>query len=80
MNFSAMLTNHPFWGVLTIAVLVWYSTITVYVSIRGAADIKDTTRELWTHLSIGLKCIIIQLAWKKLPVVAGECKPKACVN
>ncbi len=46
MNFSAMLTNHPFWGVLTIAVLVWYSTITVYVSIRGAADIKDMLRKL----------------------------------
>ena len=46
MNLSAMLTNHPFWGVLTIAVLVWYSTITVYVSIRGAADIKDMLRKL----------------------------------
>jgi hypothetical protein len=46
MNLSAMLTNHPFWGVLTIAVLVWYSTITVYVSIRGATDIKDMLRKL----------------------------------
>ena len=46
MNLSAMLTNHPFWGVLTIAVLVWYSTITVYVGIRGATDIKDMLRKL----------------------------------
>ncbi len=46
MNLSAMLTNHPFWGLLTLAVLVWYSTITVYVGIRGAADIKHMLRTL----------------------------------
>ena len=40
MNLSAMLSNHPFWGLLTLAVLVWYSTITVYVAIRGVVDIK----------------------------------------
>ncbi len=46
MNFSAMLSNHPFWGILTLAVLVWYSTITVYVAIRGAVDIKQMLRKL----------------------------------
>lgn len=46
MNLSAMLTNHPFWGMLTLAVLVWYSTITVYVGIRGAFDIKHMLRKL----------------------------------
>ena len=46
MNLTAMLTNHPFWGFLTLAVLVWYSTITVYVSIRGFADIKQMLRSL----------------------------------
>jgi len=46
MNLSAMLTNHPVWGVLTIAVLVWYSTITVYVGIRGALDIRQMLRNL----------------------------------
>jgi hypothetical protein len=35
-----MLSNHPFWAALTLAVLVWYSTITVYVAIRGCFDIK----------------------------------------
>ncbi len=40
MNPYAMLSNHPFWGCLTLAVLVWYSTVTVYVAIRGAYDIK----------------------------------------
>jgi hypothetical protein len=43
---TSMLTNHWFWGVLTLAVLVWYSTITVYVSIRGVFDIKHMLREL----------------------------------
>jgi len=30
----------PFWWVMTAAVLVWYSTITIYVAVRGATDIK----------------------------------------
>ncbi len=42
----AMLTNHWFWGALTLAVLVWYSTITVYVAIRGTLDIKHMLRAL----------------------------------
>jgi hypothetical protein len=46
MNLSALFTNHPFWGLLTLAVLVWYSTITIYVGIRGALDIKY----MLTHL------------------------------
>jgi len=41
-----MLKSHPFWGLLTIAVLAWYSTITVYVAIRGALDIKEMLRRL----------------------------------
>lgn len=46
MNLSSMLSNHPFWGILTLAVLVWYSTITVYVAVRGAMDIKQMLRKL----------------------------------
>ena len=46
MNLSAMLTNHPFWGLLTLAVLVWYSTITVYVGVRGIVDIRQMLRKL----------------------------------
>ena len=41
-----MLKNQPFWALLTLAVLVWYSTVTVYVAIRGAADIKQMLRRL----------------------------------
>jgi len=46
MNLSAMLSNHPFWGILMLAVLAWYSTITVYVAVRGAMDIKQMLRKL----------------------------------
>ncbi len=42
----SMLHNHPFWATLTLAVLVWYSSITVYVGIRGAVDIKQMLRNL----------------------------------
>ena len=38
--------EHPFWWLLTAAALVWYSTITVYVAIRGAADIRTMLRRL----------------------------------
>jgi hypothetical protein len=41
-----MLTNHWAWGLLTLACLVWYSTITVYVAYKGAHDIKDMLRNL----------------------------------
>jgi hypothetical protein len=46
MNISVMLSQHPFWGIITIAVLVWYSTITIYVGVRGALDIKHMLRNL----------------------------------
>jgi len=41
-----MLSNHPFWAVLTLAVLAWYSSVTIYVGIRGALDIKHMLRKL----------------------------------
>ena len=41
-----MLKSHPFWGLLTLAVLVWYSTVTIYVAIRGSNDIKQMLRRL----------------------------------
>jgi len=46
MNPLAMLNDHPFWGLLTLAVLVWYSSVTVYVAIRGSWDIKHMLRRL----------------------------------
>ena len=38
--------GHEFWWLITAAVMVWYSTITVYVAIRGALDIKHMLRRL----------------------------------
>lgn len=37
-----------FWSLLTIAALVWYSTITLYISYQGAIDIKEMLKKLST--------------------------------
>jgi len=41
-----MLKDHWFWGATTLVCLAWYSTITIYVAIRGAADIRAMLRRL----------------------------------
>ncbi len=41
-----MTGGHWFWGALVVAAVVWYSTITVYVAIRGVLDI----RRMLSHL------------------------------
>jgi hypothetical protein len=43
---GAMLGEHWFWGGLTLAVLLWYVTITVYVTIKGIGDIRSMLRSL----------------------------------
>ncbi len=40
------MSKHWFWAALTIACVVWYSTITVYVAIKGAFDIKHMLARL----------------------------------
>jgi hypothetical protein len=35
-----------FWGLLTTATLIWYSTITIYIAFRGAIDIKQMLQKL----------------------------------
>ncbi|MFZ1936604.1 MAG: hypothetical protein WCB27_07105 [Thermoguttaceae bacterium] len=40
------MSKHWFWAALTIACVVWYSTITVYVSIKGVFDIKHMLARL----------------------------------
>jgi len=40
------MTEHWFWWLVTMACVVWYSTITVYVAIRGALDIKHMLAHL----------------------------------
>jgi hypothetical protein len=41
-----MMPERWFWWLLTMACVAWYSTITIYVAIRGASDIKAMLREL----------------------------------
>lgn len=38
--------GHEFWFLLTVLAVVWYSTVTVYVAVRGAADIRNMLRRL----------------------------------
>lgn len=38
--------SRGFWTVMTAAVVIWYSTITVYVAIRGFKDIKQMLARL----------------------------------
>ncbi|MCL5098725.1 MAG: hypothetical protein M1608_14580 [Candidatus Omnitrophica bacterium] len=40
-----MIGNY-FWLLLTLACIVWYSVVTVYVGIRGAMDIKSMLARL----------------------------------
>ena len=39
-------SDHWFWWLLTIACVVWYSTITVYVAIKGVTDIRTMLSRL----------------------------------
>jgi hypothetical protein len=41
-----MIGEHVFWWLLTMVCVTWYSTITVYVAIRGASDIKNMLAKL----------------------------------
>lgn len=41
-----METYRWFWSLLTIAALVWYSTITIYISFKGVSDIKHMLKSL----------------------------------
>ncbi|MCU0276760.1 MAG: hypothetical protein MUF02_07925 [Acidobacteria bacterium] len=44
--------NGPlFWKILTAVCLLWYTTITVYVAIRGARDIKEMLKRLKANRS-----------------------------
>ncbi len=41
-----MIDGPTFWWCVTVACLVWFSTITVYVAIRGGYDIKHMLHRL----------------------------------
>ena len=38
--------EHWCWLMITAAVIVWYSTITVYVAVKGSKDIRDMLARL----------------------------------
>ena len=40
------MSQHWFWWLMAMACVVWYSTITVYVAIKGAGDIKHMLARL----------------------------------
>lgn len=40
------MSEHWFWFGITVAVMVWYSTITIYVSIKGISDIRNMLKRL----------------------------------
>jgi len=40
------MTEHWFWLALAVTCVAWYSTITIYVAIRGAKDIRSMLRRL----------------------------------
>lgn len=41
-----MFQQHLFWSLLTLACIIWYSTITIYVAIKGVADIKQMLKKI----------------------------------
>jgi hypothetical protein len=38
--------EHPLWFLLAWACVIWYSTITIYVAIRGVKDIRTMLQRL----------------------------------
>ena len=38
--------GHPFWWLVTAAVVVWYATVTIYVAVKGTYDIRGMLKRL----------------------------------
>ncbi len=41
-----MFAGHWFWALLTVAVVLWYSTVTVVVAVQGSFDLRGMLRGL----------------------------------
>jgi hypothetical protein len=41
-----MIGEHFFWWLLTMACVAWYSTITIYVALKGFVDIKEMLKRI----------------------------------
>lgn len=44
-----------FWWLLTISSVVWYSTVTVYISVRGVQDIRQMLGRLKSQQDMGAR-------------------------
>lgn len=40
------MTEHWFWWILALACIIWYSTVTVYVAVKGFGNIRDMLKRL----------------------------------
>ncbi|NLV43071.1 MAG: hypothetical protein GXY07_01070 [Candidatus Hydrogenedentes bacterium] len=40
------MNGHWFWWIATMACVLWYSSVTIYVAIRGVMDIKGMLQRL----------------------------------
>lgn len=38
--------SHPAWFILTVVALVWYSTVTIFVAVKGVRDIRGMLHRL----------------------------------
>ena len=38
--------DHWFWWIVMLLVLIWYSTVTIYVAVRGSKDIQGMLKRL----------------------------------
>jgi hypothetical protein len=38
--------EHWFWWIMMVTVLIWYTTVTIFVAVRGLVDIKQMLRRL----------------------------------
>lgn len=45
-DFRGPLSSCLFWWLLTIACVVWYSSITIYVAYKGVTDIRNMLKNL----------------------------------
>ncbi len=61
---------HLFWWFLMLAVMVWYSTVTIYVTIRGVMDIRQMLRRLKDHSTSILRPDYSFAAFFRLPFAA----------
>jgi hypothetical protein len=50
-----MIPEHGFWWLLSMACVVWYSTVTVYVAIKGVADIKQMLTDLGDNAAVAAR-------------------------